>query len=256
MTYFYTTILSIVEGLTEFLPISSTGHLILTSKLLQIPSTEFLKSFEIIIQLGAILSVVFLYHKTLIKNFTLNKKLIVSFIPTATIGLIAYPFVKGYLLDNSTITLTSLFLGGIILIILEKIHKEKETHSKDLQDISYVQALFLGIFQSIAIIPGVSRSAATIIGGLFLGLKRKVAVEYSFLLAIPTMLAATSLDIFKTQLKFTSPELTLLLIGFIISFITALISIKFLLSFIKNHNFIFFGVYRIILATSLYFILK
>lgn len=248
MNYFQAIILSIVEGVTEFLPISSTGHLILTSNLLGIPQSEFMKSFEIFIQLGAILAVIVLYWRTLIKNITLCKPVFVAFLPTAILGFTLYKFIKQYLLGNTLITLTSLFIGGILLIILEKKYTKIRHEPQPIEKLSTKKALLIGLFQSISMIPGVSRAAATIFGGLFLGLTRSQAVEFSFLLAIPTMLAATALDLLKSNLNFSGNEYLLLSIGFIGAFITAIISIKFLLNFIKNHTFIPFGIYRIILA--------
>jgi undecaprenyl-diphosphatase len=245
MEIWHSIILGIVEGITEFLPISSTGHLILTSHLLGLPDTVFTKSFEIIIQLGAILSVIFLYWKKLCDVGTI-KKLIVAFIPTGIIGLLLYKIVKTYLLGNTTVVLWSLLLGGIALIAFEMLHKEKESDLPD--DISYRQAVIIGICQSFAMIPGLSRSASTIVGGLMLGLKRTTIVEFSFLLAVPTMLAASSLDLIKNYSVFSFDQFGILLVGFIVSFFVALGSIKFLLNYIRKHSFIAFGIYRIALA--------
>lgn len=247
MTEFHSLILGVVEGITEFLPISSTGHLILASELLNIPQTDFQKSFEIIIQLGAITSVVVLYWKSLF-NIEIIKKLIVAFIPTGVIGLALYNIVKMYLLGNYQVVLWSLFLGGIALIVFELFHREPPDAEGDVAAVSYKQSFLIGIFQSIAIIPGVSRSAATIVGGLLLGIKRTTIVEFSFLLAVPTMLAATGLDLFKNAGAFSMDQFGILAIGFITSFVVAIISIKFLLSFIQKHNFILFGIYRIGIA--------
>ena len=248
-------IFGIVEGITEFLPISSTGHLILLSKLLHIPQNDFTKSFEIIIQLGAISAVIFLYFKTLC-NIEIIKKLIVAFIPTGVIGLLLYKVVKTYLLGNESIVLWSLFLGGIFLIIFEYFHKEERAVMKEsVSSISYREAFLIGLFQSIAIIPGVSRSAATIVGGLSLGLKRTTIVEFSFLLAVPTMLAASGLDLIKNYNSFSVDQLGVLSIGFISSFVVAMGSIVFLLRYIQKHNFIMFGLYRILLPILLWLII-
>jgi undecaprenyl-diphosphatase len=244
-------IFGVVEGITEFLPISSTGHLILTANLLKTPQTEFLKSFEIAIQLGAILSVVVLYWKSFLVKVPVLKKLTVAFIPTAVIGLLLYKTLKSFLLGNSGVVLWSLAIGGIFIIVFEIFYRQKENAIEDISSISYPKAFLIGIFQSIAIIPGVSRSAATIIGGLILGLKRKAIVEFSFLLAVPTMLAATVFDLTKSAGSFNSGQLIYLVVGFVVSFITALFAIKFLLYFIKNHNFIPFAIYRIVLALFL-----
>ena len=254
MNYFHALILSIIEGVTEFLPVSSTGHLILAGNLMNLPSTEFQKSFEIIIQLGAILAVVILYMKTLMKDVEAWKRVLIAFIPTGVLGLVLYKAIKHYLLGNSYITVFSLFLGGIILIVFELLHKEKEFHTSSIGKIPFKSAFLIGLFQSVSMIPGVSRAAATIFGGMVLGLRRKTAVEFSFLLAVPTMFAATTLDLVKSNLLFSRNDIILLLIGFIGSFITAFFTVKFLLQFIRNHNFIPFGIYRIIISIVLWFL--
>ncbi len=248
MTIITSIVLGVVEGLTEFLPISSTGHLILTSALLKLPSTEFLKSFEIIIQLGAIGAIVALYWRQLLVNREVMKRVIIAFIPTAIIGLVFYKIIKTYFLDNLGLVIASLFLGGLILIIFELWHKEKDGHLGEIEKISYGQAVVLGLCQSIAMIPGVSRSAATIVGGLALGIKRETIVEFSFLLAVPTMLAATGLDVLKSSPNFTTSEFGLLLVGFSVSFLVALLAVKTFLAYIRTNNFIAFGIYRIIVA--------
>lgn len=249
MDLFQVIILSITEGITEFLPISSTGHMILVSDLLKITQTEFIKSFEIIIQLGAILAVVVLYFKTLISKTKLWVPLLLAFLPTAILGLVFYKVVKTYLLGNTNITLIAIFAGGVVFIVFEKWYSKRST--KPIGDMSHItnkQALIIGLCQSVSMIPGVSRSAATILGGLFLGLSKKTALEFSFLLAIPTMIAATGLDLIKTGFNFNNQEITFLIIGLFGAFITALIAIKFFLNFVQNHTFIPFGIYRIILA--------
>lgn len=248
MTIIQSLIMGIVEGISEFLPISSTGHLILTSSLLHIEQSNFTKSFEIIIQLGAILSVVLLYWKIFF-NIELIKKLIVGFIPTGIIGLVLYKIVKMYLVGNQNVVLFSLFIGGVILIVFEIYHKESPDVISSLSHVSYKQSFIIGIFQSIAIIPGISRSASTIIGGLVMGLNRKTIVEFSFLLAVPTMLAATGLDLIKNVDSFSIDQVYVLLLGLIVSFAVAMLSINFLLNFVKKHNFIPFGIYRIIIAS-------
>lgn len=246
-------ILSIVEGITEFLPISSTGHLVLTAKLLNIPQTEFVKSFEIIIQLGGIGAIVFLYWNLLTTDLKVWARILAAFIPTAVIGFLLYSIVKNVLLGNELVTVLALFIGGILLIVLEFVYKEQEHHVASISAIPLKKAFLIGVFQSIAMIPGVSRSATTILAGLFLGVKRKAAVEFSFLLAIPTMLAATILDIAKSDLTYIRQEYMLLLIGFIGSFVVALFTVKFFLKYIQHHTFIPFGVYRIVLAILFWF---
>ncbi len=247
MDFLQAIVLSVVEGITEFLPISSTGHLVLASKILSIPQTEFVKSFEIFIQLGAILAVVVLYFKRYIRQFKAWKNIVLAFLPTAFVGFLFYNVIKEILLGNLGVTLLALFLGGIILIFVEKF-VPKVGKVKSVQDISVKSALLIGLFQSASIIPGVSRAAATIIGGLFLGLSREAAVEFSFLLAIPTLLAATGLDLVKAQFSFSSVEWSLLFVGFLGSFITALIVIKWFIKYVQSHSFVVFGVYRVILA--------
>jgi len=249
MSIFETIILGVVEGFTEFLPISSTGHLILSSYLLDLKQSDFLKSFEIIIQLGAILSVVVIYFKKFLLNPEAIKRIIVAFIPTAVVGFTLYGFIKNNLLSNQGVVLWALLLGGVALIGFEFWYKDKEkTEERSVTSLSYSHCFLIGLFQAIAVIPGVSRAGATILGGLFLGIPRKTIVEFSFLLAIPTMAGATGLDFIKNASSFSYDQFGILLIGFVVSFITAMIAIKLLLAFIQNHTFILFGVYRIILA--------
>ncbi|MFH0975050.1 MAG: undecaprenyl-diphosphate phosphatase [Spirochaetota bacterium] len=248
MNLFQTLIMAIVEGITEFLPISSTGHLVLTAEVLKVQQTEFMKTFEITIQFAAILSIVAIYWRKLLVDRRIFARVAAAFIPTGILGLIFYKIVKRYLLTNTTLILWSLFLGGIALIVFELLHKEKDDSVDDLASIPYGKAVIIGIFQSIAMIPGVSRSAATIIGGLMLGIKRKTIVEFSFLLAVPTMLAATCLDLYKNAGDFSMDQISVLSTGFVLSFIFAFLSVKWLLKFIESHTFISFGIYRIILS--------
>lgn len=245
-------VLGIVEGITEFLPISSTGHLILASKLLAIPQTDFVKTFEIAIQSGAILSVISLYWKDLMKNGDTLKKVLVAFIPTGIIGFILYKTIKQYLLGNSSVVLWSLALGGIALIGLELYLKRRKITEKNITKVTYKDAVIIGIIQSISVIPGVSRSAATIFGGMAMGMDRKTAVEFSFLLAVPTMLAATGFDLVKTSFNFSASEWSVLAAGLITSYIVAIIAIKWLLSYVRRYSFIPFGIYRIVIAILLF----
>jgi undecaprenyl-diphosphatase len=248
MTYLHAITLGIVEGVSEFLPISSTGHLILASYLLHLKQTDFQKSFEIAIQLGAILSVVVLYWRTLLVDFEVLKRIITAFIPTAILGFVFYKIIKRVLLGSNTVVLYSLLIGGIFLVLFELWHQEKETAVDELSAISYRKSFMIGLCQALAMIPGVSRSAATIIGGLILGIKRKTTVEFSFLLAVPTMAAATGLDLMKSGGHFSLEEFNLLVVGFISSFVVALLSIKWLIHFIRSHTFIAFGMYRILVS--------
>lgn len=250
MTIFQAAVLAIIEGLTEFLPISSTGHLILAAKILSIPDNDFLKTFEIVIQFGAILSVATIYSKKILLNLGILKKLLVAFIPTAMVGFTLYPFIKSYLLSSSVITLHALFWGGVVLILAEMYFSKNSKDVSNTTEPSYVQSFLIGIFQSFSIVPGVSRAAATILGGLFVGLNRVTATEFSFLLAIPTMFAASALDIYKSRAVISQSGTLTLLFGTAISYIFAMFAVKFLINYVKNHDFKIFGVYRILLAIA------
>lgn len=240
--------LSIVEGITEFLPISSTGHLILVSDLLNIPQTEFVKSFEIIIQLGAILAVVVIYFKKLVTNFDIKlwKNILLAFLPSAIFGLFFYKYIKMYLIGNSVVVIWSLLIGGITMLLFEKLYKPSHRSQ------SAIHYLGIGLFQILSMVPGVSRAFATIFGGMVVGMDRKTATEFSFLLAIPTMAAATTLDLLKTDPSvWSNSNIATLLIGFVASFFTAYVVIKWLIKFVQDNNFNIFGWYRIILALVL-----
>ncbi len=239
-------ILSIVEGITEFLPISSTGHLVLTAHALSIAHTNFVKSFEIIIQLGAILSIITLYLRTLLQKFVLWKSLIIAFIPSGIVGFTLYPVIKNVLIGNPLITVIALILGGILLILIEKFYTEKENAVEKVEKITSRQAIIIGVAQAFSVIPGVSRAGATIVGGLLTGATRKTAVEFSFLLAIPTMMGATTLDLIESDLAFSNQEWMILGVGFVTSYIVALFAVKWLLKYVQNHSFIGFGIYRIL----------
>jgi undecaprenyl-diphosphatase len=254
MTILQALILGIVEGITEFLPISSTGHLILASALLHIANSDFVKTFEVVIQLGAILAVVVLYWRSFL-DIEILKRVIVGFIPTGIIGLALYKIAKTYLLGNETVVLWALALGGIALIVFEWWHTESENAVSDIRAISYKQAATVGLFQALAIVPGVSRSAATIVGGLLLGIKRAAIVEFSFLLAVPTMLAASGLDLLKSSGSFSQSDMLVLAIGFIVAFVVALPAVQWLLAYVRGHSFIPFGVYRIAVAILFFFLI-
>jgi undecaprenyl-diphosphatase len=257
MNIFHTITLAIIEGITEFLPISSTGHMILASHLLQIKQDELLKTFEIAIQIGPIAAISLLYFKKILKQKELFYKACTGFIPTGILGLILYPKIKG-LLGSEIVPVISLFIGGIVIIGLEMYFKQKSGNGKleteNIKKLSYKQALIIGLIQSVSMIPGVSRSAASIFGGLFLKLDRKSAVEFSFLLAIPTMMAATSLDIIKSAHTFTQSGIFYIIFGTVLSFLVALFVVKWLLRYVQTHNFMWFGVYRIVFAI-IYFLL-
>ncbi len=251
MSIFDSIILAIIEGLTEFLPISSTGHMIMGQTLLKIDG-DFVKTFEISIQLGAIMAIVLLYAKRFLQSFTIYLKLGVAFIPTGIVGFLAYKTIKMYLF-NPYVVGVALVIGGIILVLIDKKVVAKESKTLDLDSITYKRSFFIGLIQCISMIPGVSRAAATIIGGVFNGLDKKQAMEFSFLLAVPTMFAATGYDLMKTPIAFTSQEITLLGIGLLIAFISAWAAVKVFIKLVENYGFKYFGYYRI--AIGLLFLL-
>ena len=252
MTFLQAIFLGIIEGFTEFLPISSTGHMILVSKLFGIADADFTKTFEIVVQSGAILAVLVLYWKKIFSSAHLWKKVLIAFLPTAIIGFLLYKILKSFLLENVTLVLWSLLLGGIVLIVFEWWNASR---LKQNQELNYQKSFLTGLAQSLAIIPGVSRSGATIVAGLLMGIKREDIVEFSFLLAIPTMLAATGYDLFKSASSFSLAQFDVLLVGFFVSFVVAMLSIVWFLRYIKNHSFVIFGVYRIIIAVVFYLVI-
>jgi len=249
MDYLNALILGVVEGLTEFLPISSTYHLIFFSKLLGISQTEFQKTFEIFIQTGAVLAIVVLYFKTLITNKKLIINLIYSLIPTAILGFIFYGFVKNTLFDSYYLMIGALIVIGLIILILEKlISKQKIVLNKTLNQLTSKDALIIGLVQCLAFLPGVSRAGAVIIIMLILKYKRQDSALYSFLLAVPTIIGAGLLDLYQTNFIFSSSQLILLIIGFFAAGLTAFYSAKWLISYLQKHSLEIFAYYRIILA--------
>jgi undecaprenyl-diphosphatase len=247
MTILEAILLGVLEGATEFLPISSTGHLILARHLLGIAESPFTTSFLIAIQLGAIAAVVVSFWRSFL-DIEVLKRLAAAFIPTAIVGFALYKLIKEFLLGSELTVVIALLVGGVALIIFEYFHTEREDGTDTLRAITYRQAFSIGLFQSVAVIPGVSRSAATIVGGLLLGLRRTAIVEFSFLLAVPTMLAATGYDLLKTYPTFSTGNIGTLAIGAVAAFAVALLAVRFLLNFIKTRTFTSFGIYRIVLA--------
>jgi len=233
-------LISIVEGITEFLPISSTGHMIITEKLLGIQSSDFVNTFIINIQFGAILSVIVLYWKKFIKSLVFYYRLFVAFIPAAIAGFIFGDYID-ILLNNVLIVAISLVAGGIVLIFIDNCFKNPAKN----QEITYIKAFKIGCFQIIAMIPGVSRSAATIIGGMTQKLTRKNAAEFSFFLAVPTMFAASVYKLYKNHNNITGENLGILILGNIIAFIVAMVAIKSFVTYLATHGFKIFGYYRI-----------
>lgn len=244
MTLVQSVIIAIIEGITEFLPISSTGHMILASSLMKIHEEEFVKTFEISIQLGAIMAIVLMYAKRFLQGIPIYLKLGIAFIPTAVAGFLAYDYIKNYLF-NPIVVASSLIIGGFVLILIDRFIVAKKSETDVLENISYKNAFFIGLIQCVSMIPGVSRAAATIVGGVFNGLDKKQATEFSFLLAVPTMFAATGYDLLKTPVDFTSHEIILLAIGFFIAMVTAWIAVKIFLKLVENYGFKYFGYYRI-----------
>lgn len=255
MTIFQALILSLVEGLTEFLPISSTGHLILAQKYLAINPSEFSKSFDIIIQLAAILAVVWIFRYKLFSSLKIWQQSLLAFLPTGLIGILLYKVIRNFLLEQPLITVYSLLLGGLALLLVDRVKKINQGQ-KSWSNLSLLNLFSIGVFQSLSIIPGVSRSAASIVGGLISGLSRSQAVEFSFFLAIPTMFAATGYDLLKSGLHFSLGEYQILLVGCLGSFFASLFAVKFFLNFVKKHDFTLFAFYRIILAIIVLFTLK
>lgn len=253
-------ILAIVEGITEFLPVSSTGHMIIAQKILGVESSDFVKLFTVSIQFGAILSVVVLYLKKFIEPIRVQKiegslltrfshkfdfylKLFMAFLPAAFFGLLLNKYIIS-LLGNVVVVAVSLVLGGVVLLFVDNWFRKQDQN----QEVTYARAFKIGLFQVISMIPGVSRAAATIIGGLSQKLTRKNAAEFSFFLAVPTMLAASVLEIYKTYRAIDGHNIRLLLIGNVVAFGVALLAIKGFIAFLSRHGFKSFGYYRIIVG--------
>lgn len=250
MNEFQAIILAIIEGLTEYLPVSSTGHMIIASSFMGIDTQDFTKLFEVNIQFGAILAVLVLYWKRFLQSFDFYIKLLVAFLPAAVIGFLLNDYID-MLLESVVVVAIMLVLGGVILVFIDRAFDDTKQHDF----ISKPTALKIGFFQCIAMIPGVSRSAASIIGGMTQGLSRKTAAEFSFFLAVPTMAAATAYKMLKGYLdgtlRFTSTEIKLLSIGNIVAFVVALLAIKFFIGFLQKYGFKVFGYYRIVLGLVL-----
>jgi len=249
MTFLQAFIIAVIEGLTEFLPVSSTGHMILADSLLKVKNPEFTKTFEIVIQLGAIFSVVLLYRKRFLKSLSIYLKLAVAFLPTGIIGVMAYKTIKTYLFNPLTVSL-SLIVGGVLLILLDRWSKKEKTVYADLEDIGYVAAFKIGLIQCLSMVPGVSRAAATIFGGVYAGFNRSQAAEFSFLLAVPTMMAAAGYDLIKEKDNIHSDDFSLLVFGGLVAFVVAILAIKAFIAFLNKYGFKHFGYYRILLGVA------
>jgi undecaprenyl-diphosphatase len=246
--------LGVVEGLTEFLPVSSTAHLLLSSYLIDFRSLED-GLFEVVIQSGAILAICVLYHKKLLSvALNLHQKsqqlfvanLLLAFLPAAILGFLLYPFIKEYLFSNLVIAV-ALIVGGVLMILIDR-RKEDAGKITEVDNLTPLKSLQIGFYQCLAMVPGVSRSGATIIGGLLCGLNRKTAAEFSFFLAIPTILSASVYDLFKNGAQLDGNGILLILIGFLASFFSAILVIKWFINFVSHHNFFPFAIYRILLG--------
>jgi undecaprenyl-diphosphatase len=251
MNWFDVIVLAIVEGLTEFLPVSSTGHMIIAQHMLGMESSEFLRTFIVNIQFGAILSVVVLYYKRFFKSLNFYYKLLVAFLPAAVIGFLLGDYIDA-LLENVIVVAIALLIGGIIFLFVDFWFK----NSTNDQEPTYKNALMVGLFQCIAMVPGVSRSAATIIGGLTQKLSRKSAAEFSFFLAVPTMFAASAYKLLNTYTFINGENLKYLLVGNLVSFIVAMAAIKFFIYFLTKYGFKWFGWYRIIIGILILVMIK
>jgi undecaprenyl-diphosphatase len=251
MSWFEAFILALIEGLTEFLPVSSTGHMIIGSSLMGIANDDFTKLFTVAIQFGAILSVVVIYFRSFLKTWSFYAKLFIAFIPTAIVGLLAKKHIDA-LLENVWVVATSLIIGGVILLFVDKIFQRNERNGA--KEPTYANGFVIGLFQCIAMIPGVSRSAATIIGGLTQGLTRKAAAEFSFFLAVPTMFAATvksMYDVYKEKPDVIFDNVPVLIFGNVVAFIVAILAIKLFIGVLTKYGFRIFGYYRIVLGVAL-----
>lgn len=251
MNLFNALILGIVEGITEFLPISSTFHLLYTSLILGLYSSDFTKLFEVFIQSGAIIAIIILYWKKIFKNRNLSKKILISFLPTALVGFILYKFIKDTLFQNYSVMLMVFFLVGLIFILLEFLIKKKFIIlSKKIEALSYKEAILIGLVQSLAIVPGVSRAGAVLVIMMLLRYKREDSVIYSFLLAVPTIFAASIYDLYKSRNLFIgqSSDIIYLFVGSVVSAIVAYIVVRWFLKYISKHSLTIFGIYRILLV--------
>ncbi|QHT70188.1 undecaprenyl-diphosphate phosphatase [Rhodocytophaga rosea] len=251
MNFIEAIILAIVEGLTEFLPVSSTGHMIIASAIMGINELEFTKIFTVNIQFGAILSVVVLYWRRFFQSIDFYIKLFVAFIPAAIFGLLLGDFIDS-LLENVVVVAISLLAGGILLLFIDKMFNRS---TDDIEAVDYKKGFVIGLFQCIAMIPGVSRSAATIIGGMSQNLSRKAAAEFSFFLAVPTMFAASAYKLLKDYKFIGAENLQTLFIGNLVAFVVAMLAIKFFINFLTKYGFKIFGYYRIILGLVLLILL-
>lgn len=255
MNIIQTIVMAVIEGLTEFLPISSTGHMVIVQNMMGINSTDFVKAFTIIIQFGAILSVVVVYWKHFFTSWAFYGKLLLGIVPMTILGFLFIGFINSFL-ENVWVVAIMLIVGGILMLFVDKWFEKKN----NTRDITYKNAFVIGVFQCIAMIPGVSRSMATIVGGMTQGLSRKAAAEFSFFLAVPTMMAASSYKLLKLLLapdgvQVVQQHMPIMVTGIVVAFIVALFAIRFFVKFVTRHGFKFFGYYRIILGSIILLLL-
>lgn len=243
MTLYEAVILGIVEGITEFLPVSSTAHIALISQIMGIPQDNFMSAFNIIIQIAPIFSIMIIYFNTLIQSLEIWKKLITSFIPTGAIGFLFHHQIEDMFSSNSIISW--MIATGIFFLIVEYLYTKRGHTTADLDSISYKQAITIGFIQALSLIPGVSRSGSTILGGMLLGLKRETSMSFSFLLAIPTMTAASGYVLLKEYDNFPADGFSMIAIGFVVSFIVGWAAVKSFLAIVGKYNFTPFGIYLI-----------
>ena len=243
MTIFDSIILGIVEGITEYLPVSSTAHLFLTGQLLGLEQNDFTTAYEIIIQIAPIFSVMLIYSERLFHSLSLWIKLIIAFIPTGAVGFLFHDQIGAMFSTNSTVAL--MILTGVAFLAIEFFYKEKEHHVSDLKEVSIKQSLYIGFFQVLALVPGVSRSGTTILGAMLVGLKREVAMSFSFLLAIPTMGAASGYMLLKEYSNLSMEHFWLLAVGFIVAFAVGWIAVKTFLAIVSRYSFTPFGIYLV-----------
>jgi undecaprenyl-diphosphatase len=251
MNIFHSVVLGIVEGLTEFLPISSTFHLLFTTKILGLPETEFSKFFNVFIQAGAILPVIFLFGNEWFKDRSQLQKVAVSFIPTALIGLLLHKVIKDVFFESSLLMIGMfIVMAGVFFAIEWLVQKKKLKLHRSIADLTYLQAAMIGIAQAVAVIPGVSRAGAVIVAMMLLGMRRDQAAKYSFTLAVPTILAAAALDVVKTNpaIVTDSGNLIVLAVGFGAAFVSSFVIIKWFISYLRQNSLHVFGVYRIIVG--------
>jgi len=248
-------IIGIIEGFTEFLPISSTGHMIMAGHFLGIEETAVVKAYEVIIQFAAILAVMLLYRdKINFKEVDLWTKILAAFLPLAIIGFILKDWIK--MLFEQHVTIAWMFIiGGVIFIVVEYFHKDEEKVSKEVEDVTWFQAMTIGFAQVLSLIPGTSRAGSTIIAGMLAGVNRKASTEFSFLLAIPVMTAVSGYDLLKHYDKFLGADLTAFVVGFVVAFVVAYLTIKLFIVFLQRFTFVAFGIYRIIFGIILLSIL-